>query len=83
MIYFILWAVLIVGVIIAFFVAMAMDKPKKPKAIAAPVENMDEAAFEDVPAEEEAPAEAAFEEVPMQAEEAVVDDFAAFDNEFK
>ncbi len=83
MIYFILWAVLLVGVIIAFFVTMVMDKPKRPKAIAAPVDSMDEAAFEDAPVEEESQAEAAFEEVPMQVEEAVVDDFAAFDEEFK
>ena len=83
MIYFILWAVLLVGVVIAFFVTMAMEKPKRPKPIAASVDETDEAASDETPVEEEAQGEAAFEEVSMQAEEAVVDDFAAFDDEFK
>ncbi len=83
MIYFIPWVVLLLSVITAFFVTMAMNKPRRPKAVAAPIASMDDAAFEEAPVEDEVQNEATFGEVPVQADEAVVDDFAAFDQEFK
>lgn len=86
MVYFILWAVFIVGIILSVPITAMMGKPKRPK----PDPNAATAAAEDEPMEmaeleEEPPA---FEEQPVATEEfasqtEIVDDFAAFDEEFK
>ena len=85
MVYFIVWAVFIVGVILAVPITAMMGKPKRPKAEPADAVAAEE---EQVEMTEFAEEEPAFEEQPVATEEfaaqtEVVDDFAAFDEEFK
>jgi hypothetical protein len=90
MLYFIIWAVFMVACIVALPVASMMDKRK----MAAPESSLDDAAFSEDAFQEdsegEAQADEAFGEADQfpaeevaEAGEPVLDDFSAFDEEFK
>ncbi len=81
MLYFILWVVFIVVCILAVIVTAVMGKPKRPKA-AQPIEMAED--DDVIPDGEDAVAEEPMvEDNAFQSEPVAVDDFSAFDDEFK